>query len=129
MTRTLYEYSKRHKELSTNATFSNLSLFSMSDPIMQYDVEAFNDGDVQQLQAHQVSAISIGNALGRILIGVLSDLLVNRTGNPAYRVYMLLLVCALALVSQGLAATPNVVTDLKKLLGISSVTGLMYGTL
>lgn len=123
MTRTLYEFGKQHKGASAT------SLFSMDDSLMEFDVEAFKQGDVQQLQAHQVSAISVGNALGRITIGLLSDLLVNRSGNPTYRVYLLLLVCLLALVSQGLAATPNVITDLKKLLGISSVTGLMYGTL
>ena len=45
------------------------------------------------------------------------------------RVYLLLLVCALALASQGAAAWPNVISDLKKLLSMSSTTGLMYGTL
>lgn len=121
MTRTLYEYNKRH-------TNSLMDIFS-SNTLMSFDVDAYKQGDVQQLQAHQVSAISIGNALGRIAIGLLSDLLVNRTGNPANRVYLLLLVCFLALGSQGLAATPDTVTDLKKLLGISTTTGLMYGTL
>ncbi|UZJ55249.1 hypothetical protein CBS101457_004569 [Exobasidium rhododendri] len=128
MTRTLYEYSKRHKELNATA-FSSLSLFSLEDSIVNLDVHASSDGDVQQLQAHQVSAISIGNALGRIMIGILSDVLVNKTGRQAHRVCLLLLVCSLALISQGLAATPNVISDLKKLLGISSMTGLMYGTL
>lgn len=115
MTRTLYEYNKRH----TNSLFE---LFSL-------DADAFKQGDVQQLQAHQVSAISVGNALGRILIGLLSDLVVNRTGKSANRVYLLLLVSFLALASQGLAATPDTITDLKKLLTFSSTTGLMYGTL
>ncbi|PWN32787.1 MFS general substrate transporter [Meira miltonrushii] len=99
MTRTLYEYNKRQK------------------------------GDVQQLQAHQVSAISIGNALGRILMGLMSDLVVNRTGDARYRVFLLLVVCTLALLSQGAAAWPNIISDLKKLFGMSIVTGLMYGTL
>lgn len=123
MTRTLYEYSKH------SVVPSLTPLVQLTNSVMAFDVEAFKKGDVQQLQAHQVSAISIGNALGRILIGLLSDLLVNRTGDPAHRVYLLLIVCSLALISQGLAATPNIVTDLKKLLGISSLTGLMYGTL
>jgi MFS family permease len=115
MTRTLYEYNKRH----TNSLFE---LFTL-------DADAFKQGDVQQLQAHQVSAISVGNALGRIFIGLLSDLVVNRTGKSANRVYLLLLVSFLALASQGLAATPDTITDLKKLLTFSSTTGLMYGTL
>ena len=122
MTRTLYEFTKHRGG-------SHAEVVDMSGMLMAMDVEAFKKGDVQQLQAHQVSAISLGNALGRIFIGLLSDLLVNKTGKPAYRVYLLLIVCSLALVSQGLAATPNVITDLKKLLGISSLTGLMYGTL
>jgi MFS family permease len=124
MTRTLYE-SSRHPKGDHLATSLDLG----KNSVLSFDVAAFGKGDVQELQAHQVSAISIGNALGRIVIGLLSDLLVNRTGNTAHRVYLLLVVCTLALISQGLAATPNVVTDLKKLLGISSITGLMYGTL
>lgn len=128
MTRTLYEYSKSNGSASLDS-LQHLSTLDYSDTIMSFDLDAFKHGDVQQLQAHQVSAISISNWLGRLLIGVLSDLLVNRTGKPAYRVYLLLVVCALALLSQGFAATPNIVTDLKKLLGISSTTGLMYGTL
>lgn len=85
--------------------------------------------DVQQLQAHQVSAISIGNASGRIIIGLLSDLLVRRTGKPRYRVWMLMLVCALALASQAIAAAPNVITTVDKLMAVSILTGLSYGSL
>lgn len=85
--------------------------------------------DVQQLQAHQVSAISIGNASGRIIIGLLSDLLVRRTGEPRYRVWMLMLVCALALASQAIAAAPNVITTIDKLMAVSILTGLSYGSL
>jgi hypothetical protein len=125
MTRTLYEYNKRHADSLVDIIASS----QYTSKLMSFDVDAFAKGDVQQLQAHQVSAISVGNALGRIMIGLLSDLLVNRTGNPSNRVYLLLLVCFLALVSQGLAARPDTITDLKKLLGISSLTGLMYGTL
>ncbi|KAE8233774.1 hypothetical protein CF326_g1191 [Tilletia indica] len=83
---------------------------------------------VQQMQAHQVSAISLGNAFGRILIGLLSDLLVNYT-SPKMRVWLLTLVCLLAVSSQALAAMPNVITTVSRLLVVSSLTGLMYGTL
>lgn len=116
MTRTLYEYNKRQKG-------------SLLDVVLAMDLSAMREGDVQQLQAHQVSAISIGNALGRILMGLMSDLVVNRTGDARYRVFLLLLVCTLALLSQGAAAWPNIISDLKKLFGMSIVTGLMYGTL
>lgn len=123
MTRTLYEFNNRRASLGGSATDLLMSSFSV------WDVLAFGAGDVQQLQAHQVSAISIGNALGRIVIGLLSDVVVNRTGRTRNRVYLLLVVCALALGSQITAAWPNVIRDLKKLLAMSSVTGLMYGTL
>ncbi|CAD6901141.1 unnamed protein product [Tilletia controversa] len=83
---------------------------------------------VQQMQAHQVSAISLGNALGRILIGLLSDLLVNYT-SPPMRVWLLALVSLLAVSSQALAAMPDVITTVSRLLIVSSLTGLMYGTL
>lgn len=116
MTRTLYEYNKREKG-------------SLLEVVLAMDLSAMREGDVQQLQAHQVSAISIGNALGRILMGLMSDLVVNQTGDARYRVFLLLLVCTLALLSQGAAAWPNIISDLKKLFGMSIVTGLMYGTL
>ncbi|KDN37450.1 MFS general substrate transporter [Tilletiaria anomala UBC 951] len=84
---------------------------------------------VQQYQAHQVSAISIGNALGRIFIGLMADLTVNLSGNTRLRVWMLLFPCGLAILSQSLAAAPNTVTSIKMLLVVSGSTGLMYGTL
>lgn len=42
---------------------------------------------------------------------------------------MLLPVCFLAILSQSLAAAPNRITTLRALLGVSALTGLMYGTL
>lgn len=126
MTRTLYEYKRKDSDQEADDW---TSLLSGAAPVLSFDVTAFKAGDVQQLQAHQVSAISIGNALGRILMGLLSDVVVNKTGDSRFRVYLLLLVCALALASQGSAAWPNIISDLKKLLGMSTVTGLMYGTL
>lgn len=117
MTRTLYEYNKKKNK------------GTLLEVVLALDLEAMRQGDVQQLQAHQVSAISIGNALGRILMGLMSDLVVNRTGDARNRVFLLLLVCLLGLISQGAAAWPNIISDLKKLFGMSIVTGLMYGTL
>ncbi|PWZ02829.1 MFS general substrate transporter [Testicularia cyperi] len=84
---------------------------------------------VQQLQAHQVSAISLCNCAGRILIGLLSDYLVNRTGNAAKRVWLLIVVTTLAFSSQVLAATPDAIQTVDQLLSVSVLTGLAYGTL
>lgn len=61
--------------------------------------------------------------------GLLSDLLVNRLGATRLRVWLLLPVCLLALGSQALAAAPNVITTVHRLLAVSALTGLMYGTL
>lgn len=62
MTRTLYEFNKSHLSMDTSDTRLRSFVSAM-------DVSAFREGDVQQLQNHQVSAISLGNAIGRILIG------------------------------------------------------------
>ncbi len=84
---------------------------------------------IQQLQAHQVSVISIGNAAGRIIIGLAADFVVNRTRDARTRVWLLLPVCMLAIFSQSLAAAPNTITSVHQLLLVSASTGLMYGTL
>mgnify|MGYP001035657106 CR=1 FL=1 len=84
---------------------------------------------VQRIQALQVSSISLGNASGRIGIGVLSDVLVHITHDSSSRTYLLLVVAFLALASQVLAATPGVICNVDRLLIISGLTGLMYGTL
>lgn len=84
---------------------------------------------VQQLQAKQVSAISLCNFSGRIIIGLLSDLLVNRTGSAANRVWLLIVVTTLALASQILAALPGAISTVDDLFAVSTLTGLAYGTL
>lgn len=84
---------------------------------------------IQRIQTLQVSCISIGNASGRILIGALSDLVIRITGEPTHRTLFLLPVAFLAITSQCLAAWPNMVTDVHRLVYVSSLTGLMYGTL
>ena len=84
---------------------------------------------LQQVQATQVSLISIGNASGRIIIGFLSDFLVRVTEVPQSRSLLLLLVAFLALISQVVAAWPDLITDVNRLKYLSGLTGLMYGTL
>ncbi|PWN48388.1 MFS general substrate transporter [Violaceomyces palustris] len=116
VTRTLWEYNQRkNKDGRGSGDLSGLKLDDKAK--------------VQQLQAHQVSAISICNASGRIMIGLLSDYLVNKTGSPRYRVWLLLVVTTLALLSQTLAALPNTIETVKQLLLVSTLTGLAYGTL
>ena len=64
-----------------------------------------------------------------MLSGLLSDLLVNLTGSPKLRVWLLVPVCLLALSSQSLAALPETITNVSRLLGVSSLTGVSYGFL
>lgn len=61
--------------------------------------------------------------------GLLSDVLVRRTGDAAQRVWLLLLVCCLAVASQALAAAPDTINSVHRLLLVSAGTGLCYGTL
>lgn len=84
---------------------------------------------LQQVQATQVSLISIGNASGRIIIGFLSDFLVRVTDEPHSRSLLLLLVAFLALISQVVAAWPDLITNVNRLKYLSGLTGVMYGTL
>ncbi|WFD36718.1 hypothetical protein MCUN1_003605 [Malassezia cuniculi] len=84
---------------------------------------------LQQIQATQVSLISIGNASGRIIIGLLSDFIVSSTQDSSSRTILLILVALLALFSQVLAAWPDTITNVHRLLYVSGTTGLMYGTL
>ncbi|WFD00298.1 hypothetical protein MYAM1_003046 [Malassezia yamatoensis] len=82
-----------------------------------------------RMQSLQVSCISLGNASGRILIGLISDFLVDRFQKPSYRAFFLVPVTLMAVLSQSLAAWPNTITDVYRLLWVSSTTGLMYGML
>jgi len=61
--------------------------------------------------------------------GLLSDLLVRRTGDASQRVWLLLLVCFLAVGSQAMAAAPDTINSVHRLLLVSAGTGLCYGTL
>ncbi|KAI3624080.1 hypothetical protein CBS14141_002508 [Malassezia furfur] len=85
--------------------------------------------EIQRIQSLQVSCISLGNASGRFLIGLVSDYLVEHSKDPTFRTLLLLPVTLMAVVSQGLAAWPNTITNVHRLLLVSSTTGLMYGTL
>lgn len=84
---------------------------------------------MQRIQSLQVSCISLGNASGRILIGLLSDFVVTRVREPTARTFFLLPVTIMAVLSQGLAAWPDAITNVHRLLLVSATTGLMYGTL
>lgn len=84
---------------------------------------------VQRMQALQVSCLSLGNAFGRLLIGVVSDVVVRATDSPASRTFLLIPVVFLGILSQGVAAWPELITDVHRLLFVSCLTGLMYGTL
>lgn len=86
--------------------------------------------EVHRLQAQQVSAISLGNAIGRIAIGILADLAVSLAGGQEeIRVWLLAPVCVMAVASQAFAAYPGAVGTVPALLVLSISTGLMYGTL
>lgn len=85
--------------------------------------------EIQRIQSLQVSCISLGNASGRFLIGLVSDYLVEHAKDPTFRTLLLLPVTLMAVVSQGLAAWPDTITNVHRLLLVSSTTGLMYGTL
>ncbi|PWN44418.1 MFS general substrate transporter [Ceraceosorus guamensis] len=124
ITRTLFEYNKGRKDVPEIALDAQNLPRELID-ILTKDEKAI----VQQAQAHQVSAISLGNASGRIIMGLLSDLFVSSTGDARMRVWLLVLVCILAVGSQALAAAPNTITTVHRLIIISLGTGWMYGAL
>lgn len=69
ITRTLYEFNKSHDGKHHHH-------IPNSSPVIRFQAEdEFSDmfkdekAEVQQLQAHQVSVISLGNASGRIVAG------------------------------------------------------------
>lgn len=93
------------------------ALFAKGNP--NYDEEL-----ASQWQATQVSAISIANFMGRILIGMTSDYAKNRLHLP--RSYCTSLVAVLFIISQLMAVLTNDVTSLWR---VSLVLGLAYGGL
>ncbi|KAN0066080.1 hypothetical protein ACQY0O_000173 [Thecaphora frezii] len=125
VTKTLWDYNHRDAPELLYGRDSTLMAAGASLEALRFSAKA----SVQKLQAQQVSAISLCNASGRIIIGLLSDLLVNRTGTPAKRVWLLIVVTVLAFLSQLLAALPHTVETVDQLLGVSVLTGLSYGTL
>lgn len=123
ITRALWDYNSRKER----------GLDTMLESYLLRGVDVLSDKAeklaIQRVQSLQVSCISMGNAGGRILIGVVSDYLVRISGEPTYRTWLLIPVTLLAILSQGLAAWPDTITDVHRLLFVSSLTGLMYGTL
>ncbi|KIS71737.1 uncharacterized protein UMAG_10046 [Mycosarcoma maydis] len=115
------------RTLASNSTRTTAS--QLQSPLQFEAFKLSAKSSVQQLQAKQVSTISVCNFGGRIFIGLLSDLLVNKTGSASNRVWLLIVVTTLALASQLLAALPGAVTTVDHLFGVSALTGLAYGTL
>ena len=132
ITQTLWDYNHRNQPTLLSDALSTFSLEALGDDLNQSSVSALQQSAkaaVQKLQAQQVSAISLCNASGRIIIGLLSDFIVNKTGNSAKRVWLLIVVTTLAFLSQLLAALPNTIETVHQLLAVSVLTGLAYGTL
>lgn len=130
ITKTLWDYN--HRNDTTLLAASLMSPRSHTQIASLEQLEALKlsaRASVQQLQARQVSAISLCNASGRIIIGLLSDFLVNRTGSATKRVWLLIVVTTLAFASQLLAAKPDAIETVHDLLFVSILTGLAYGTL
>ncbi|TKY90442.1 hypothetical protein EX895_000440 [Sporisorium graminicola] len=130
ITKTLWDYNHRDNPLLVAA--DNADLLLRRSDVTAFEFETLRrdaKAAVQHLQAQQVSAISLCNFSGRIIIGLLSDLLVNRTASAANRVWLLIVVTTLALASQLLAAFPGAVSTVDQLFAVSTLTGLAYGTL
>ncbi|PWN25833.1 MFS general substrate transporter [Jaminaea rosea] len=104
---------------------ASVAVDSFAEALRKHEPNAM----IQQEQAHQVSAISLGNASGRILIGFLSDVFVSYVGSARQRVWLLLPVTLLAFSSQVVFALPNTIDNVTVLLPASFATGLMYGGL
>ena len=125
MTRALWDYAeKQHKN-----PLESTQLAAMTGVTVELLKKKGRKMAMQKVQALQVSCLSVGNATGRILIGFTSDVLVHMTRKSSHRTFLLLPIVLLAIVSQGLAAWPNVITTVHRLLFVSGITGLMYGFL
>ncbi|KAI5994033.1 major facilitator superfamily domain-containing protein [Pisolithus albus] len=85
----------------------SLALFAKSNP-------TYDEVEASKWQAAQVSTLSVGNFIGRILCGLVSDFLRNHLHLP--RAYSLCIVSSLFIISQALA------------IGISSVSTLWIAT-
>lgn len=134
ITKTLWDYNHRDNPVLVAADNTDMlertAALTVSTAQAQFETLKLSaKQSVQQMQAKQVSAISLCNFSGRIVIGLLSDLLVNHTASSANRVWLLILVTTLALASQLLAAFPGAISTVHDLFAISTLTGLAYGTL
>ncbi len=130
ITKTLWDFNHRDNPALVAADNADLLARNAIPSTAEFSALKMSaKSSVQQLQAKQVSAISLCNFSGRIIIGLLSDLLVNKTGSAANRVWLLIVVTTLALASQILAALPGAVSTVGDLFGVSTLTGLAYGTL
>lgn len=129
ITKTLWDYNHRDQPLLVAADNSDLLRPRSTTNSEFISMKLSAKSSVQQMQARQVSAISLCNFSGRIIIGLLSDWLVNHTSSPANRVWLLIVVTTLALASQLLAAFPGAISTVDSLFAISILTGLAYGTL
>ncbi|KAF9068493.1 major facilitator superfamily domain-containing protein [Rhodocollybia butyracea] len=88
------------------------------------NIDSYNDVDAAQWQATQVSTISLMNFSGRVLIGLLSDLVKSRFNLP--RSTLLILVAFIVLSSQVAAAY---IEDVRILWRASALLGLGYGSM
>lgn len=127
ITRTLWKFNHSLPPPSNSTTSSPTTITETIAAVSVGLLKADENAAIQQEQAHQVSAISIGNASGRVLIGFLSDLWVNYIGSTRQRVWLLLPVTLLAFSSQILFALPSTIDSVHRLLYASTLTGLMYG--
>jgi len=97
---------------------------SISQALFAKDNSNYDEALAYQWQATQVSAISIANCMGRILMGVTSDYAKNRLHLP--RSYCISLVAVLFIISQLMAMLTDDVTGLWM---VSLMLGLAYGGL
>ncbi|KAJ3998319.1 major facilitator superfamily domain-containing protein [Lentinula boryana] len=98
---------------------------SMAQALYVYThIDRYNEVDASQWQATQVSTISFMNFSGRVLIGLLADLIKSRFGLP--RSTLLILVACIILSSQIAAAY---IENVRVLWRASALLGLGYGSM
>ncbi|EGN92319.1 hypothetical protein SERLA73DRAFT_191271 [Serpula lacrymans var. lacrymans S7.3] len=97
---------------------------SISQALYAEGSPSYDEVEASRWQAAQVSTISIGNFLGRVLIGLISDFTKGRLGLP--RSYCLFIVSTLFVISQIAAIN---VFDVAHLWRASALLGVAYGSL
>ncbi|KAI5988455.1 major facilitator superfamily domain-containing protein [Pisolithus marmoratus] len=95
----------------------SLALFAKSNP--NYD-----EVEASKWQAAQVSTLSVGNFVGRILSGLVSDFIRNRLHLP--RAYSLCIVSSLFIISQ---ASAMAISSVSTLWIATATLGVAYGSL